>query len=194
MDELEKLNAALTGEADTILHEHGLLTALGKYGSPVVVGSHALGLMVRRDLDINLDCNEITVAGAFQLGQEIAQCLKSPRMQYLNEFYRRTPNLPTGLYWGVHTGALNLPDVWNLDIWALEAQEMELQQRGPDDLKSRITSDNRPAILAIKHQFCQHPQYGRIFNGMDVYRAVLNDGVETVDGFSRWLQENGKAG
>jgi len=189
MDELEKLNATITSEADKILQDHGLLAVLSKYGNPVVVGSYVLGLMTWRDLDISLETNEMTEARFFKLGREIALCLKPRRMQYRNEFVGKTPDLPTGYYWGIDTGSLESPDAWNIDIWALDSQEMELRQKEFDDLRSRISIDDRPAILTIKHHFCQHSEYRRAFTSVDIYHAVLEEGIRTVKEFSQWLED-----
>ena len=76
MDELEKLNSTIISEANKILYDQGLLEILGKYGNPVLTGSYVLELMTWRDLDIYLGTNQMTESRFFQLGVEIALCLK----------------------------------------------------------------------------------------------------------------------
>ncbi len=189
MDELERLSAEITSEADRILHDHGLLAVLGKYGNPVVVGSYVLGLMTWRDLDISLETNEMTEARFFELGRDLALCLKPRRMQYRNEFIGKTPNLPGGYYWGIDTGSLGSPDAWNMDIWVMDSQEMARFQKEFSDLRSRISVDNRSAILTVKHHFCQHPEYRKAFASVDIYHAVTEEVIKAVKEFSQWLRE-----
>ena len=94
---------------------------LGKCGTPVLTGSYVLELMTWRDLDIYLESNDMTEVRFFELGRDIALCLKPRRMQYRNEFVGKTPSLPTGYYWGIDTSSLKSPDAWKIDIWALDS-------------------------------------------------------------------------
>ena len=190
MDELEQLNITITSEADRILYDYGLLAALSKYGNPVAVGSYVLGLMTWRDLDVYLETNEMTEAEFFQLGQDIALCLKPHRMHYRNEFVGKTPDLPAGFYWGVYTSTLKSPDVWKIDIWSMDSHQIELYKKEFGILKSRINTDNRPIILAIKHHYCHHPEYRKGFTSRDIYNSVIEEGVKSVNEFSQWLQEH----
>ncbi len=190
MHELEKLNSTIMNEANKILYDQGLLEILGKYGTPVLTGSYVLELMTWRDLDIYLESNDMTEVRFFELGRDIALCLKPRRMQYRNEFVGKTPGLPLGLYWGIYITGLDFPEEWKIDIWALDSQEMELCQEEFDDLRSRISIDDRPAILTIKHQFCQYSEYQRSFSSVDVYRAVIEEDIKSIEEFARWLEKN----
>ena len=190
MDELERLNTIITSETDRILHDRGLLAVLSKYGNPVFTGSYVLGLMTWRDLDIYLEANEMTEAGFFQLGQDIALCLKPHRMHYRNEFVGKTPDLPIGFYWGIYINDLDFPDIWKIDIWSMDSHQIELHLKEFDTLKSRISPDNRPIILSIKHRYCQHPEYRRGFTSRDIYHSVIEEGVKSVKEFSQWLQDH----
>ena len=190
MDKLNKRNAAITSEANKILYDYRLLAILEKYGNPVPTGSYMLGLMTWRDLDIHLETNEMTEVGFFELGQDIALCLKPHRMHYRNEFVGKTPDLPTGYYWGIYTNVLRTNELWKIDIWSIGSEQMELNQKEFNDLRPRINAANRAAILTGKHHFCQHPEYRKAFTSMDIYHAVTERGVKTVEEFSQWLQEN----
>ncbi|MCW4019941.1 MAG: hypothetical protein NWF14_01745, partial [Candidatus Bathyarchaeota archaeon] len=91
MSELENLNSAIISEANTILHDYGLLDILGKYGNPILQGSYSLNLMTWRDLDILLEMEEINIKDFFALGLEIATKLKPRRMSFRNELVGKTP-------------------------------------------------------------------------------------------------------
>ena len=190
MDDLEQLNSTIISEANQILHDHGLLHIIGKYGTPVLTGSYMLELMTWRDLDIYLATNELTEGKFFQLGNELASSLKPHRMHYRNEFIGSTPTLPAGLYWGIYTSSLGFPDEWKIDIWAIDSNQVNTLQRQIDELKARIGQDKRPPILAIKNHFCRHPEYRRKFTSSDIYHAVIEESIESVGEFSQWLEVN----
>ena len=52
----------------------------------------------------------------------------------------------------------------------------------------RLTDDSRKTILEIREQCWRDPQYRRGYSSMmDIFRAVLEDGVDSMDAFTRWL-------
>jgi len=189
MSELEDLNLALISEANIILYDYGLLEILRKYGNPIVHGSYLLNLMTWRDLDIYLENDEINVEDFFNLGLGIATRLKPRRMSYRNESIGKTPNLPKGLYWGVYT-ALEFPDEWKINIWAMDSDQIRSQCEKLQDLKSKISEKNRLIILMIKSHFCKHPEYRKTFFSGDIYKSVIEGNVKSVHEFSKWLGEN----
>ena len=188
IDRYEKANSVLVSEANTILHDHGLLEILGKYGKPIVQGSYALNLMTWRDLDIHLGYEHVDLKKFFSLGLEIAAKLKPRRMSFRNELESETPGLPKGLYWRVYT-KLSFPGIWKIDIWAMDSKQSTLFAERFEDLKSKITETNRPAILGIKSHFCEHPEYRKKFFSMDIYKAVVEDNVRSVEEFAERLEK-----
>ncbi len=56
-----------------------------------------------------------------------------------------------------------------------------------DDLAEKLTPEARPVILRIKSQVWQDKEYRRSFGAVDIYRAVLDDGVSDVAGFREYL-------
>lgn len=60
-----------------------------------------------------------------------------------------------------------------------------------DTLYRQLQQADQLAILRIKHVICQHSDYrGNVYNSIAIYRAVLEDKVETVDEFNAWLEKN----
>ena len=70
MSESERINQTIVTEADRLLYEYGLLEIVAEYGIPFITGSYALGLMTRRDLDINLETEKITEEDFFPDGRQ----------------------------------------------------------------------------------------------------------------------------
>ncbi len=190
MGELEKLNSTIIGEANKILYDYGLLQILDGYGKPFVTGSYVLELMTWRDLDIYLETDEMTESSFFRLGADIALRLKPSRMHYRNEFIAETPGLPLGLYWGIYVSGLNFPEEWKIDLWAIDSGQRNILQKDLDELRIKIGEDRKPAILAIKNHFCRHPEYRRKFTSMDIYHAVIEENIKSVEDFAGWLYKN----
>ena len=65
-----------------------------------------------------------------------------------------------------------------LDLGALTADE---------ELRGRITAEQRITVLRIKDYWHRQPAYPHHVGGLDIYTAVIDDGVRTLDGFSAWL-------
>ncbi len=190
MHELEKLNAGLTAEADRILHEHGLLKICEKYGRPFVTGSYALGLMARRDLDFNIETENISVAGMFRLGGELAASLKMRRVLYLNEFVDRHPRLPLGLYVGGYTRVLGADKEWCLDIWAMDAAQSRVNQDYISSLRAALSQEKKLLILDIKRQCLLKPGYQHHYFSVDIYKAVMENVVSNAAEFFVWVEKN----
>lgn len=179
--------SALRTEADSILHEKGLLALMEAYGTPHVTGSYALDLMTWRDLDIYLESPDMPEERFSELGGRVALALRPSRMQFRNERVARTPGLPSGLYWGVHA-ALPGHGLWKIDIWCVLSEECRRLLRHCDGIARRLTPSARTAILQVKARCCEHSEYRYGFSSQDIYTAVLDDGIETFDQFRAYLQ------
>ena len=190
MKALEKVNVSLKAEADKILHERGLIKILGKFGTTFVTGSYALKLMLRRDLDINIAADNMTVKMFFKMGGEIAAALNPARILYINEYVVQHPRLPLGYYLGVHMGRIEDPEQWNIDIWSMDTVQFLKNKQIITDLESLINTDKRAIILDIKHKSLGHPWYQRSFFSMDIYDAVLHKNVKTAEEFFDWVKLN----
>ena len=178
-------------EADEILHQKGLLSLLKGYGIPHIAGSYVLQLMTWRDLDIYLEADEIVEARFFHLGGQIAATLCPVKMNFRNERIGQTEGLPRGLYWGVYLGDERRGD-WKIDIWTLDRDQYQQAIAYEADLARRLTPETRLSILAIKSQCWQDPGYRRSFSSQDIYRAVLEEGVTSMNEFEAFLNRGGE--
>ena len=85
VDELERRQEVLQREADRVridLELDRLCTSLGEVH---LVGSAALGLMVRRDLDITVVCPTLDVAALFDIGGDLARHPRVRQLQFRND-------------------------------------------------------------------------------------------------------------
>jgi hypothetical protein len=180
------LNPALKLEADSILYKEGLYNILQHFGKPHVTGSYFLDLMTWRDLDIYLETNDITEESFFELGKKIAAVIHPVKMNFRNETITQTPGLPNGLYWGVYAGN-ERKGAWKIDIWAVNSNECKRLLDYCDVIKKKLSPETSRYIMQIKSMCWQDPNYRRSYNSMDIYTAVLEEKITTLEAFRRYL-------
>lgn len=186
METLNEISTAISQEANEIIYRYRLHDILNKYGTPVYQGSYGLNLMTWRDLDIYLINDDYNETKHFELGKEIMLCLTPFKMSYRNEIINKSGLLPKGLYWGVYTNTI-FPEIWKIDIWAIDAEQAANYARQSNDIKVKLNEVNMQAILEIKNNCCKHPKYRKNFSSVDIYRAVLENNVMSYAAFASWL-------
>jgi hypothetical protein len=185
----------LQAEAEVVsadLELDGLLPAVG---NPRLVGSTALGLMVRPDLDITVVCPELGYAAAelvAQIGARLAMHPRVWRVLFRNDTgeWNTDPAYPDGLYLGLGYRSEPGQD-WNLDIWFVDEPDRQPDLAAADAIAARLTPDARIAILEIKQALVDEPPVRRV-PSYYVYTAVLDDGVQTPEQFSEWLARSAR--
>jgi hypothetical protein len=181
--------ARLREEAEAVAADLKLSEQLGHLGNPVWVGSAALGLMVRPDLDITVVCQDLDESAVVALGGLFALHLYVRQLTYRDDtaMWNDEPETyPDGLYLGVKY--CRDPDrEWNLDIWFVDEPDRQPDLTHLRTLTPRLDHESRMAILRIKDQWATRPEYGHSVRSVDLYTAVLDDGVRTPSEFDRWL-------
>lgn len=169
-------------EADFLLHEQGLYAILEDYGQPLIGGSYAYDLMTWHDLDIYF-AGEFDLEAFFDLGYQITATCKA----YKSFFTDNRGRSPDGLYWGIRLGDLQA-GAWKIDIWHLSEKDYQDQVHYCDVVKNALTEDTRRAIMEIKSHFCMKPGYRDTITSDDIYRAVLEHGVQNLEQFLQYHQ------
>ena len=187
--EIIKHSRHLRQEASELLNKEGLLSILNAFGTTQVIGSYSLDTMTWPDIDISMNLpDEQNVERFFELGKRIATKFQITKMSYSNHFIRNFPGFDHGLYWGIQLRYAERE--WKLDLWGYGATDYQKHIAESDALHQRLQQADRTAILRIKHVICQNPDYrGNVYNSMAIYRAVLEDKVESVDEFKAWLEK-----
>jgi len=183
-------NEELHAEADHLLAT-GLREILTEYGEINIVGSYALRLMAWRDLDIHLVSEYIERNSFFELGGRIAVLLSPHRMHYRDQTIISTEGLPAGLYWGVYLGD-ERDGAWKIDIWMTDSDDFKAVREYTERISRRLSVANRQAIIDIKTDCWRHPQYRKSFSSVDIYDAVLDHGINSIDEFWKFLRSRGR--
>ena len=188
--DLLKQQEELQAEAGAVGADLRLDEVLSAVGKPVRVGSAALGVMVRRDLDITVVCPALDAAlwrDVAQIGAGLAVHARVRQVQFRNDTgaWNIDPGYPDGLYLGAGYRSARGTD-WNLDIWFVDQPEGQPDLAHLKSLPARLTPGARIAILRIKHALADSQETGRRVPSYHVYQAVLDDGVRTLEEFTEW--------
>ncbi len=182
----------LQNQALEVIEKLNLKYILGKYGEFRLVGSIEYGLMIWRDIDVNLVMhsdptdNEYwdIVRAIFILPNVIQLTLADNRKQL-------ETNRPRSMYLGIRYSD-DINDIWKIDIRLL-AKESVTTDRIAKLIHSKLTDESREIILQIKYQVYSNPKYHKEFSSVDVYEAVLSHNVKDLSNFEEYLSKLGKS-
>ena len=188
-EEIVKYSRLLRREATELLDKEGLLSMLKAVGTTQVIGSYALDTMTWPDIDISMNLPDAqNVEVFFELAKSIATKFEITKMSYSNHNIRNFPGFDHGLYWGILLRYAGRE--WKVDLWGYNDTDYQRHITEANELSCQLQQADHLAILRIKHVICQHPEYrGNVYNSMAIYRAVLEDKVESVDAFKTWLEK-----
>lgn len=192
MDELSARQNALQHGAKHQIVELRLEEMLSPFGDVIVVGSVVTGLMTWPDIDIEVIVQKMPrkeVIG--ELAQKFFAHEDMMRVWMMDNRGKIDRHQPTGLYLGGKRVVDEL--IWKFDIWFLLEGE---QRSGKDDiewLKKSLTPLNKKYILRIKDKIANNPKYRKEIFSIDIYNAVIKEGVITLTDFKAYLKRSGRS-
>jgi len=183
--ELLEQHRQLASELESLLIQNGLLAAIQAFGVVFVGGSAALGLLVRRDVDLNVRLgDDQDIATFFAIGAALTRQFLVQKASYSNHFIRNWPRFDHGLYWGIqvkHSGT-----VWKVDLWGYGPLRFDAHRRQYMALSQSLSGIERLAILRLKDDLREGDGYRYGATSQDIYTAMTTAGARTVEEFDRW--------
>ena len=169
-----------------ILNQLDLLPYLRQYGRAEVVGSVALDLIVKLDLDIHLLIEDEDI---FPITHAVSRYLLDQAQ--IDEVRLSDYRHQGGLKLGVDDYPTPLGE-WSIDIWVTNQTESTAFAFIAETLP-RLNAENRQTILAIKHHYHQK---GLLRDGLSllIYQAVLDEGINHLSDFENFRQESNMVG
>jgi hypothetical protein len=164
--------------ARQILSELALLERWGAHGDVVVCGSVGLELVVRPDIDLEVHSETASVAEGFAIVSALAELPGVVEMRYQDSRGRRG----NGLYWKVVYE--HADERWTIDNWLFRSSTGEATRQQLERIRRAMSDEQRDAILAIKEAGLA---VGIRAHGHWLYRAVLNEGVRTLEEYQAWI-------
>ena len=173
---------ALQREAAEFASDLQVEETLSRMGRVAAVGSFVTGLMVWRDLDFVVDAPDLAADAAFELMHPVLTRSRTVRYEDDAELRR-------------HYFVLQIP--WREDVeWKLDVS-IFVMGIPPDiealegELRTRLTDETRETILLLKDAWHRDPAYPEVVGGFEIYDAVLNHGVATLEQLDAHLEQHG---
>jgi hypothetical protein len=173
-------NSDLRLEAEGIVGDLDLVPLLSAYGRARVVGSVALDLVVKFDIDVHLLVHSDDVLPV--VDHVCRQLLNDDRIHEIRLSDHRSRG-------GVKVGIEEYPGAsgnWSIDIWitnSLETTGFDLVDR----LKAAIGPQHREVILELKRYYHRR---GRLRDGLSalIYEAVVDGGIQNRTEFEQFMR------
>ena len=188
-EDLLARQSALQQEAREVLAGLDLAALVAGTGSLLVTGSFVSGLMCWPEVDVM-----VHVGSGFSppdVMSLLAWIVSRPGVTGLDYRDERGPRCVTGQ---VRDERYHVPITvdrdggpWQVDLTLWLHDPHHNVTRWHEDLRERITAEQRLAVLRIKDVWHRRPEYPDQVGGLDIYAAVLEDGVRTPEQFAAWL-------
>jgi hypothetical protein len=176
---------ALKRQADVLLAQLQLIPLLAKYGQPTFTGSYLYDLMTWRDIDICLTVCRPTMETVGRIVRDMSSLRALATVYIRNELVLRTPGNPCAIF--VCAEFFRKPKTtWKIDILIGSRQVVERTIAPGREMTCKLNQQLRKRILTIKSVLCTEPSYRQEIKSTDIYRAVINDGVEDLKGWNDW--------
>ncbi len=172
-------------QADKFLYEMGLWNELKSYGEPHIIGSYRVNLMAWNDLDIDITNINMSIEKLYELSNFIIKTFKPVWYEAKQEI---TDEGKTVWFHGFETNITG--ELWNFDLWFFDIETITLAEQYCDDVMRKINVNPicRDTILSIKDSLIKAGKYGsEMHTSMDVYKAVLDNGIKDIDDFFKLL-------
>jgi hypothetical protein len=184
---------ALQTEADEVMRTLDVMAILAVLGQPEQIGSSVSGLMVWRDIDVTVRCQDVTLERVWDALRPILINPQITRLSYSNETGARSPTGEPAdqRFYFVLRYETQKGKEWKIDVsvWTSDAPRPHLAQL--TELERRLTRETTLAILWIKDVWHRLPVYPYEVGGSEVYDAVLEHGARCPDDFDRYLRKRG---
>lgn len=174
---------SIKNNADKLLYDLGLLDELKKYGTPYVIGSYAMDAMAYNDLDIDVTNENMNTKQLYQLTSAI---LNKYNPIWYEAKQETTAQGKTVWFHGFETVILG--SLWNVDIWFFDNETIQEAVEFCKRIKTELDLHNnkKNAVIQIKKDLIEKKVYSfDQYTSMDVYKAVLEDGIMTTEDFLR---------
>jgi hypothetical protein len=173
----------LLSEAQGIIAELDLFAILSRHGEARLVGSVALDLIVKLDIDIHL---LVGTSELLAVADNICRQILDGGL--VHEVRLSDYRGEGGVKIGIDAYPARSGD-WSIDLWVTEHLEATAFAF-VDQMKAQLRPEHREAILAIKRDLFWR---GELRQGLSmlIYQAVVEDGVRTASAFREWTMRRG---
>ncbi|MFP4417278.1 MAG: nucleotidyltransferase domain-containing protein [Chitinispirillaceae bacterium] len=188
-DELLSNSLRNQRKAWEIIEQTGLIDIWLSIGAEInLVGSLKTGLLMKnRDIDFHIYTDEFILAESFKAVGLLAQNARIKRVEYVNLIDTEEKCIEWHAWYEDDEEML-----WQIDMIHIsrDSPYVGVFEKVANRITSVLTHEARCAILSIKNEI---PDDQKIM-GIEVYQAVIRDGVRNYGEFIRWREKNAATG
>ncbi len=169
----------LREKAEHILQASGLLEHLKAYGTPHIIGSLRMDMMAWNDIDIDIENDGMDLEKLYRLTRFVMDTFHPV-------WYEAREEADGGgkTVWFQGFEAMIDGEKWNFDLWFFDRETIEKAETFCDGIAARATPAQRESITEMKRGLLARGLYSfEKFCSMDVYRAVLEENIQTIERF-----------
>ena len=176
----------LRQQADSVLAKSGICEVLSEMGSVEFVGSYALDLLVRPDIDIIVTSDLPERAAAVKATKHILDQGYFQSVVFIDHStFRKRLDAgmdAKGFYWHLDVPEFDFDQQWKVDVWYLEAQQNWFHDR-TNSFRDLLAANPaaRERILELKAHFLRGNGYAHGLKGGIICEAVLEHGLRTPE-------------
>lgn len=185
--------------ANEMLRECRVVETLDKYGEVRLHGAYEMDLMTWPEVDVWVLNDEFQASMTWDMIGDLARTASPTHVHVINQIdhaLEMTPPYSVSVdYRFYHRGM-----EWKLDVCAGSHQRHAGDLEYLDHVRPQLTPEKREAILALKHLAAASSAYRKSrwrytsgrhqFVGIDIYRAVLVDGIRSPAEFAAYLWQH----
>ena len=169
----------LREKAEHILQASGLLEHLKAYGTPHIIGSLRMDMMAWNDIDIDIENDGMDLEKLYRLTGFVMDAFHPVWYEAREEADGEGKTV-----WFQGFEAMIDGEKWNFDLWFFDRETIEKAETFCDGIAARATPAQRESITEMKRGLLARGLYSfEKFRSMDVYRAVLEENIQTIERF-----------
>ena len=189
MNDLLAISEQMQARAREIIRETRVVEIWESFGATInLVGSMRTGLILtRRDIDFHIYSEPFVLADSFAAVSAIAANPRITRIEYGNQ--RDTDECCVEWHAWYRD---NDDQLWQLDMIHIMSDSRYVGhfEKVADRILDVMTPPQKLSILSIKHDLPE----GHDVMGIEIYQAVIRDGITDYASFAEWRKEHPNPG
>lgn len=171
-------------QADRILYEFGLLKRIEEIGNAHIIGSYRMDMMAWNDLDIDVENDAMSLDKLYELSEFITKTFHPLWYEAKEEADAAGKRVWFHGFETTITGEL-----WNIDLWFFDKATISNAEFYCDRIVQNTNQAQKEMIMDIKSGLIKRGIYSfEKYKSIDVYKAVMENGVKNIDEFLALFQ------
>jgi hypothetical protein len=178
----------LRREADEVMAMIELEKHCADIGAITPTGSYFLDCMMYPDIDLYVPLVSVDMFLGLAIKLAQYECVRAIKYE---KGWPDNVDLAHGLYLKPLIKHGNWGRLWKIDIWTLPTEVIKEKQGILEDIKERMTPENRKIIMDYKYSILTKEKRTPMFSGFFIYQAVVDHSMTDFSRITAYLRNNG---